>query len=112
MRQLKVEEADRLFSGSEKDIEKLVEDYRQTLLVGKVDQYYVDQQMGGDFTDEDIAEYYWKTSYIFQRNTWQGIFHVISLHYLTRTLPEPPLCQFPSLFPDLSVTFSAKARFL
>ena len=58
VRQLKVEEADRLFSGSEKDIEKLVEDYRQSLLTGKVDQYYVDEQMGGDFTDEDIAEYY------------------------------------------------------
>ena len=58
VRQLKVEEADRLFSGSEKDIERLVEDYRQSLLTGKVDQYYVDEQMGGDFTDEDIAEYY------------------------------------------------------
>ena len=58
VRQLKVEESDRLFSGSEKDIEKLVEDYRQSLLTGKVDQYYVDEQMGGDFTDEDIAEYY------------------------------------------------------
>ena len=58
VRQLKVEEADRLFSGSEKDIEKLVEDYRQSLLTGKVDQYYVDQQKGGEFTDEDIAEYY------------------------------------------------------
>ena len=58
VRQLKVEEADRMFSGSEKDIERLVEDYRQSLLTGKVDQYYVDEQMGGDFTDEDIAEYY------------------------------------------------------
>ena len=29
-----------------------------------------------------------------------------------KALPEPPLCQFPNLFPDLSVTFSAKARFL
>ena len=74
VRQLKVEEADRLFSGSEKDIEKLVEDYRQTLLVGKVDQYYVDQQMGGDFTDEDIAEYYntHKSDFVLDRTLVKG----------------------------------------
>ena len=58
VRQLKVEEADRLFSGSEKDIERMVEEYRTSLLNSRVDQYYVDQQGAGDFTDEDIAEYY------------------------------------------------------
>lgn len=58
VRQLKVEEADRLFSGSEKDIERMVEDYRESLLNSRVDQYYVDQQSGGEFTEEDIAEYY------------------------------------------------------
>lgn len=58
IRQLKIEEADHLFSSSEKDIEKLVEDYRQSLLMSKVDQYYVEQQMSNDFTDADIAEYY------------------------------------------------------
>ncbi|MBO5398634.1 MAG: peptidyl-prolyl cis-trans isomerase [Alistipes sp.] len=58
IRQLKVEEADRLFSGSEKDIERMVEEYRTSLLNSRVDQYYVDQQGAGDFTDEDIAEYY------------------------------------------------------
>lgn len=58
IRQLKIEEADQLFSSSEKSIEKLVEDYRQSLLMSKVDQYYVEQQMSNDFTDADIAEYY------------------------------------------------------
>ena len=58
IRQLKIEEADQLFSSSEKDIERLVEDYRQSLLMSKVDQYYVEQQMSNDFTDADIAEYY------------------------------------------------------
>ena len=74
VRQLKVEEADRLFSGSEKDIEKLVEDYRQSLLTGKVDQYYVDQQKGGEFTDEDIAEYYntHKSDFVLDRTLVKG----------------------------------------
>lgn len=74
VRQLKVEEADRLFSGSEKDIDRLVEDYRQTLLTGKVDQYYVDQQAGGDFTEEDIAEYYntHKSDFVLDRTLVKG----------------------------------------
>lgn len=58
VRQLKLEEADQLFSSSEEDIERLVEDYRQSLLMRKVDQYHVDEQMSEDFTDKDIADYY------------------------------------------------------
>ena len=74
VRQLKVEEADRLFSGSEKDIERLVKDYRQSLLTSKVDQYYVDQQQGADFTDEDIAEYYntHKSDFVLDRTLVKG----------------------------------------
>lgn len=58
VRQLKIEEADELFPGSVNDIEKMVEDYRQTLLTGKVDQYYVDKLMNNDLSDKDIADYY------------------------------------------------------
>ena len=58
VRSLKVEEANALFPESEESIDRLVEEYRQTLLVGKVDQYYVEKMSVGDFTDEDIAEYY------------------------------------------------------
>lgn len=58
IRQLKLEEADRLFSSSEDDIERLVEDYRQSLLMRKVDQYHIDEQMSEDFSDKDIADYY------------------------------------------------------
>lgn len=74
VRQLKVEEADRLFSGSERDIEKLVEDYRQSLLMRKVDQYYVDEQMSTDFTDKDIADYYntHKSDFILDRTLVKG----------------------------------------
>ena len=58
VRQLKIEEADELFPGSVNDIEKMVEDYRQTLLTGKVDQYYVDKLMNNELNDKDIADYY------------------------------------------------------
>ena len=61
IRQLKIEEADQLFSSSEDDIERLVEEYRQSLLMRKVDQYYIDEQMSEDFSDEDIAEKVEKT---------------------------------------------------
>lgn len=74
VRQLKVEEADRLFSGSEKDIDKLVEDYRQSLLTSKVDEYYVNQQMDGSVTDEQIAEYYntHKSDFVLDRTLVKG----------------------------------------
>ncbi len=67
VRQLKLEEADRLFSGSEKD-------YRQSLLMRKVDQYYVDEQMNTDFTDKDIADYYntHKSDFILDRTLVRG----------------------------------------
>lgn len=58
IRQLKLEEAEQLFSSSETDIERLVEDYRQSLLMRKVDQHHVDEQLSEDFSEEDIADYY------------------------------------------------------
>lgn len=58
IRQLKIQEANMLFPESEHDIEKLVEEYRQTLLTSRVDQYYIDQQMDKEVTDEQVAEYY------------------------------------------------------
>lgn len=58
VRQLKIEEAGTLFVESEQDIEKLVDDYRQSLLTSRVDQYYIDNQMDKVVTDEQVAEYY------------------------------------------------------
>lgn len=74
VRQLKVNEADELFSGTEKDIEKLVEDYRQTLLTSKVDQYYIDHQMSDDVSQEDITEYYntHKSQFLLDRTLVKG----------------------------------------
>ena len=74
VRQLKVEEADDLFSGSEEDIDRMVEEYRHSLLMRKVDQYYVEQQMSPDFTDKDIADYYntHKADFILDRTLVKG----------------------------------------
>lgn len=74
VRQLKVEEADRLFSSSEREIERLVEEYRQTLLSSRVDQHYIEEQMVEDITEEDIAEYYntHKSDFVLDRTLVKG----------------------------------------
>ncbi len=58
MKQLKLQEAEEIFSSSAEDIDKMVEEYRQALLIRKLDQYYVDRQIDTVFTDEEIATYY------------------------------------------------------
>lgn len=57
-RQLKLQEAEILFSSSAADIDKMVEEYRQALLIRKLDQYYVDRWVDTTFTDDDIEAYY------------------------------------------------------
>ncbi len=57
-RQLKLREAEQLFSEAEADIEAMVEEYRQSLLIRKLDQYWVDQQIDTLFSEEEIQTYY------------------------------------------------------
>jgi len=57
-KQLKLQEAEVLFSASEKDIDRQVEEYRQALLIRKLEQQYVDRSIDTVFTDEEIAAYY------------------------------------------------------
>lgn len=57
-KQLKLQEAERLFSASAGDIEQLVEEYRQALLIRRLDRYCVDQMVDTTFTEEEIAAYY------------------------------------------------------
>jgi len=57
-KQLKLREAEILFSSSAGDIDKMVEEYRQALLIRKLDQYYVDKSVDTTFTDDEIASYY------------------------------------------------------
>ncbi len=57
-KQLKLQEAEVLFSASEADIDRQVEAYRQTLLIRKLEQQYVDRSIDTVFTDAEIAAYY------------------------------------------------------
>lgn len=57
-KQLKLEEAELIFSDSESDIEAKVEEYRQSLLIRKIEQYYLETEAVPDVTDADIEAYY------------------------------------------------------
>lgn len=57
---LKITEAERIFSESESDIDRLVEEYRRSLLVRKLDQHYLDSAPMVEITDDAIEEYYAK----------------------------------------------------
>ena len=58
IKQLKLEEAETLFSSSAGDIDKMVEEYRQALLIRELDQHYVDQSIDTLITEDEIAAYY------------------------------------------------------
>ena len=58
VRQLKLEEAETLFSSEAGDIDKKVEEYRQALLIRQLDQHYVDRSVDTVFTDDEIVAYY------------------------------------------------------
>lgn len=57
-KQLKLQEAEVLFSSSAEDIDKMVEEYRQALLIRKLEQYYVDRLVDTTFADDEIVAYY------------------------------------------------------
>lgn len=57
-KQLKLREAETLFSSSAGDIDRMVEEYRQALLIRQLDQHYVDQSIDTVFTAGEIAAYY------------------------------------------------------
>lgn len=57
-RQLKIQEAEQLFSSSVADIDRQVEEYRQSLLVRKLDQFCVDRMVDTTFTAEELEAYY------------------------------------------------------
>ena len=57
-KQLKLMEAEQLFSSSVADIDQQGEEYRQSLLIRKLDRFYVDRLVDTTFTEEEIAAYY------------------------------------------------------
>lgn len=59
-KQLKLSEAERFFLSLETDIETLVEEYRQSLFIRKLERHYVDNNIDTTFTKGDIYDYYQK----------------------------------------------------
>lgn len=57
-KQLKIQTAEEMFSDSEDDIERMVTDYRNSLLNHKLDQYYVNKYLDTLFTASEISDYY------------------------------------------------------
>lgn len=54
---LKMKRAEEVLSSSD-DIERLVEGYRQSLIMRQLDQYYIDKGLDTEITDKQIAAYY------------------------------------------------------
>lgn len=54
LKQLKLQEAETLFSSSAGDIDKMVEEYRQALLIRQLDQHYVDRSIDTVFTADEL----------------------------------------------------------
>ena len=73
-KQLKIGEAERIFHSSEDDIEKMVADYRASLLMYRIDQFYVDNRIDTVFTDAQLNAYYDanKSDYILDRAIIKG----------------------------------------
>lgn len=57
LNQLKLQRAKEVLT-SHKDIERLVDDYRQSLIMRQLDQYYVDLNLDTDITERQIAAHY------------------------------------------------------
>lgn len=55
---LKVREAEKVFSGSSDDIEKKVEEYRNSLFTLRLDQYYIDTRLDSLYDDSAVSDYY------------------------------------------------------
>lgn len=56
--QLKVKRAEEVLSSAEQDIERLVEGYRQSLIIRQLDQYYIDNAIDVEITDKQLSAYY------------------------------------------------------
>ncbi|MFI3285185.1 MAG: hypothetical protein R3Y08_00885 [Rikenellaceae bacterium] len=57
-KQVKLRKAETTFLTSEADIESLVEEYRQLLLIKKLDESFVSSSVDTTYTDEQISAYY------------------------------------------------------
>ncbi len=69
LRQVKLREAERIFVNSEVDIEALVKEYRQLLLIKRLDEHCVSSSLDTIYSDNQIANYYQNNSSNFRLNS-------------------------------------------
>lgn len=58
LNQLKIRRAEEVLSSNQANIERLVEDYRQSLIIRQLDQYYIDNTIDLEITDKQLTTYY------------------------------------------------------
>lgn len=58
LNQLKMRRAEEVLSSNQADIERLVEGYRQSLIMRQLDQYYIDNAIDLEITDKQLSAYY------------------------------------------------------
>jgi hypothetical protein len=57
LNQLKMRRADEVLSSHQADVERLVEGYRQSLIMRQLDQYYIDNTIDLEITDKQLSVY-------------------------------------------------------
>ncbi len=67
-KQVKLREAERIFVDSETDIEAMVEEYRQLLLIKRLDEYCVSSSRDTTYSEAQILEYFQRNSAAFRLN--------------------------------------------
>ena len=74
LNRLKMKRAKEVLTSSD-DIERLVEGYRQSLMMRQLDQYYIDKMLDVEITDKQISAYYRAHSAAFKldHNVVQGV---------------------------------------
>lgn len=74
-KQLKVMEAEKVFSESSADIDEMVEDYRNSLLTYKLDQLYIDRNVDTLVTGDQIGQYYadHRSDFVLDRDIVKGM---------------------------------------
>ncbi len=86
-RQIKVREAERIFSSSVSEVEAMVASYRNALLTRKLDQYYINSSTEHPFSESEVREYY--------RNNMNSF-------RLDRTIVKGVIVLLPKSYEDLS----------
>ncbi len=87
MRQLKIQQADRVLRDAEPEIDQMVEDYRISLLTHKLDQFHVDAKIDTALTDSELTEYYDanKGAFALDRNMVKGVIVRLPANHPRRT---------------------------